>query len=279
MIGVFDSGLGGLTILKEIQRVLPKYDYLYFGDTMHLPYGNRSRESIYELTRNGCEYLFGQGCDLIILACNTATAQALRKLQCEYLPVVNRALGEKDKKNILGVTRPMAEAAVKRATNKIGVIGTRGTVGSGVYPAEFEKLARDDADSLIPRLKIYQQACPLLVPLIEEGYANRPETKTILKQYLKPLKKAGVDMLILGCTHYPLLLRQIRQFMGATCQVLNPGKIVAGSLRDYLVRHPEVERQVTRGGQRQYLVTDLNNNFQALATRFLGEEIKVRLIK
>lgn len=277
MIGIFDSGLGGLTILKEIKRVLPEYDYLYFGDTMHVPYGNRSKEAIFELTKKACEYLFGQGCNLIVIACNTATALALRNLQQEYLSVLNRDPSSKIKKNILGVIRPMAEAAVKVAKNKIGVIGTRGTVNSNVYVLEFNKLAADENSGRISELKIFQQACPMLVPLIEEGMIHRKETKSILRYYLRPLKSAQVDTLILGCTHYPMLMKLIKGIMGKRCAVLNPGEIVADSLKNYLSRHPEIEKSVAKNAKREYVVTDLNENFQKMAAKFLGEKIKINL--
>ncbi|MFH0780080.1 MAG: glutamate racemase [Parcubacteria group bacterium] len=277
MIGIFDSGLGGLTILKEIKRVLPEYDYLYFGDTMHVPYGNRSQAAVFELTKKACDYLFSQGCNLIIIACNTASALALRKLQQEYLPVLNSDPNSKIKKNILGVTMPMAEEAARVAKNKIGVIGTAGTVNSNVYVLEFNKLAEQENSGKVSRFKIFQQACPMLVPLIEEGMIHRKETKSLLRYYLRPLKAAQVDTLILGCTHYPMLVKQIKGIMGKHCAVLNPGEIVADSLKNYLSRHPEIEKSVTKNAKREYVVTDLNENFQKMAMKFLGEKIKINL--
>lgn len=277
MIGIFDSGLGGLTILKEIKRVLPEYDSLYFGDTMHVPYGNRSKQAVFELTKKACDYLFSQGCNLIVIACNTATALALRKLQQEYLPVLNNDPNSKIKKNILGVTRPMAEAAAKAAKSRIGVVGTRGTVNSNVYVLELNKLAEQENSGKVFPFKIFQQACPMLVPLIEEGMVHRKETKSILRYYLRPLKTAQVDTLILGCTHYPMLMRQIKGIMGKRCQVLNPSEIVADSLKNYLSRHLEIEKSLAKNAKRDYIVTDLNENFQKMAEKFLGEKIKINL--
>lgn len=283
MIGVFDSGLGGLTILKEFLKVLPEYDYLYLGDTLHVPYGNRSDEAVYELTEKACNYLFANGCNLIIIACNTATAKALRKLQQEYLVGQEkqgrreRPLGPLDSaqggqvRNILGVIRPVVEEIARVSKGKVGVLGTRGTVHSNSYAVELKHQRRN--------LKITQQACPLLVPLLEENWGKKKETKSILRSYLSTVKKAKVDTLILGCTHYPLLLKEIRQIMGKTCQVPNPGTIVAKSLKDYLVRHPEIEENLTKNSKRKYLVTDLNENFQELAQKFLGEKITVKKVE
>lgn len=288
MLGIFDSGLGGLTVLKEITKVLPEYDYMYFGDTLHVPYGNRSDKAIYDLTKNACDYLFDHGCKLIIIACNTATAKALRKLQQEYLPARNTETGklqgfrlkagitvageqaESNKLNILGVIRPVAEEIARLNKKRVGVVGTRGTVNSESYVIELKKL--DEG------LSVVQQACPLLVPLIEEGWLKRKEMKSVLRYYLRPLKAAQVETLILGCTHYPLLLKQIRSMMGRKCFVPNPGEIVARSLKDYLARHPEMETQLSKNGERRYLVTDLNENFYKIAQRFLGNKIELKEI-
>lgn len=283
MLGIFDSGLGGLTVLKEITKVLPEYDYMYFGDTLHVPYGNRSDKAIYDLTKNACDYLFDHGCKLIVIACNTATAKALRKLQQEYLPARNTETGELKRfrlkagmtgagegLNMLGVIRPVAEEIARLNSRRVGVIGTRGTVNSESYVIELKKL---DAG-----LNVVQQACPLLVPMIEEGWMKRKEMKSVLRCYLRPLKQAQVETLILGCTHYPLLLKQIRSIMGKRCFVPNPGEIVAVSLKAYLVRHPEMEKQLSKNGTRQYFVTDLNDNFQRIASWFLDKKIELKEI-
>lgn len=264
MIGIFDSGLGGLTIFKEIKKVLPDYAYIYLGDNLHMPYGRRSQEAVFSLTRQACDFLFKQGCNLIIIACNTATALALQQLQQEYLPVL---ISAGPKKNILGVVRPLAEAVAKISKGSVGVIGTVGTIHSQVYVKELK--------SLRPELKIYGQTCPLLVPLIEEGWSKKKETRSILRYYLRPLKRNNLDTLILGCTHYPLLRPLIQRMMGKKCAMLNPGEIVAQSLKDYLQRHPEIESGLQRGASRRYLVTDYNENFANLARGFLGENIEI----
>jgi len=284
MIGVFDSGLGGLTILKEIKKELPNYDYLYYGDTLHVPYGNRSDQAVYQLTKNACDYLFSRGCKLIILACNTASARALRRLQQEYLPerqakqsgkarrVANNLLHStrsRNTENILGVIRPLAEFIAAEKHELVGVIGTRGTINSGAYKNEVGKLNE--------KIKIEQVACPLLVPLIEENWINHKETKSILRYYLRSLKLKQVETLILGCTHYPILMKQIRGVMGRRCLVPNPGEIVARSLKDYLTRHPEMETGLEQNGKLEFVVTDLNENFKQVAQRFWGESIDVAL--
>ena len=269
MIGVFDSGLGGLTVLKEIRKLLPEYDYTYLGDTLHVPYGNRSDEAIFELTKNACDYMFNNGCKLIIIACNTASARALGRLQTEYLPVVLRQ-AQHDKVNILGVIRPVAEAVAKNTTEKVGVIGTKVTINSKVYMVELNKQQE---------MKVEQQACPLLVPMIEENWLKRKEIKSVLRYYLRPLKNAQVKTLILGCTHYPLLLKEIRASMGRNVWVPNPGEIVAKSLQDYLQRHPEINKNLHKSGKAKYLVTDLNEGFQQIAQRFISQKIKIEKIK
>lgn len=277
MVGVFDSGLGGLVILKEIRKLLPQYNYIYFGDTLHVPYGNRSDEAVFKLTKGACEFLFDAGCKLIVLACNTATAKALQRLQKEYLPEKRRCVGDK-KINILGVVRPMAEAVAKTTKGCVGVIGTRGTVNSEAYVIELEKewarLAR------MQELKVIQRAAPLLVPLIEENWIREKETISILRHYLRPFKKAEIDTLILGCTHYPLLIKEIRRIMGKNCAVPHPGKIAARSFKNYLARHAEAEYEsaLTKDSMIKFFVTDRGENFGALARRFWGEKITIEKI-
>ncbi len=262
MIGVFDSGYGGLTVLKELIKELPDYDYLYLGDNARAPYGNRSHETLKKFTEQGINYLFGQGCVLIITACNTVSSQVLREIQEEYLLVPN----VKDRK-ILGVIKPIVEETVKiTKNNRVGVVGTRSTINSKSYEVELHHLN--------PDIKVYSQACPLLVPLVEEDWIKKPETRMILKKYLRPIKSANVDTLILGCTHYPLLLKEFRQIMGKRITVPNPGKIVAHSLVDYLKRHPEIETLLTKGKKRTYTTTDDPTRFAAAASKFLGQKIE-----
>lgn len=260
MIGVFDSGFGGLTILKAFLEDLPDYDYLYLGDSARTPYGNKSLKVVYEYTRQAVEFLFHEGATLIILACNTASAKALRKIQQEWLPL------HYPLRRVLGVAIPLAEAAVAASRyGRIGVIGTRATIESRVYEQELHKLE--------PRLRIYGQACPLLVPLVEEDWVGRPETTMILKKYLRPLKSTKIDTLILGCTHYPFLKKEIARIMGKNCHVLDAPGIVSDKLADYLKRHPEIETKLLRKGRRAFYTTDDPVRFQAFGEKFLGEKI------
>ncbi len=295
MIGVFDSGFGGLTVFKEIRKALPQYNYLYLGDNLRAPYGGRSQEMIYQFTRQAVDFLFSQGCELVILACNTASAEALRKLQQEWLPARN-VLAHYDLQSpaseaggpkhypagrILGVIRPLAEAAAKVSRfGRVGVVGTRATVESRAYERELK--AQNS------KLKVFQNAAPLLVPLIEEGWLNKPETRMIVKKYLRPLKDAQIDTLILGCTHYPLLMKQFVGLGGKRIKVLNAPKIVAEKLIDYLKRHPEIEQKLIKqktpfrqgsGGQAvRYLTTGDPKIFSKLGGGFLGSKIQAEKI-
>ncbi|MBN1105257.1 MAG: glutamate racemase [Deltaproteobacteria bacterium] len=260
MIGVFDSGYGGLTVLKAFLERLPDYDYVYLGDSARAPYGNKSLKVVYEYTRQAVEFLFGQGAVLIILACNTASAKALRKVQQEWLPVYQ------PDKRVLGVVIPLAEAAVEASRHgRIAVIGTRATIESGVYKQELHKLR--------PELKVFGRACPLLVPLVEEGWVGKPETHSILKKYVRPIKNNAVDTLILGCTHYPFLKRDIERIMGKNCRVLDAPAIAADKLADYLIRHPEIEVRLPRNGNRTFYTTDDPERFKAFGEDFLGRRI------
>ena len=267
MIGIFDSGLGGLTILKEIRKKLPQYNYLYLGDTLHVPYGNRSDGAVFDLTKDACDYLFSEGCTLIILACNTASAKALKRLQREYLPEKRKELGESI--NILGVIHPVSEFVAEKAKGKVGVIGTRGTINSKAYVLELKNQRED--------LEIVQQATPLLVPLIEEGVFDGVDLKSILKKYLVDLKEKQIKTLILGCTHYPLIIEKFKEEMSG-CDIPHPGKIVADSLAQYLERHLEYKNSLQTGGKIDYLVTDYSENFQNMAEQFLGEKINIKKV-
>ncbi len=256
MIALFDSGFGGLTVLKPLIKKLPQYDYLYLGDNARTPYGTRSQETVIRYSEQAVEYLFDQGAELIITACNTVSALALRHLQQKY----------KDRK-ILGVIRPLVEKAAETTKLKrIGVVGTRGTIASESYDEELEKIDSE--------IKVYSQACPLLVPFIEEGWHNKPEALMILKKYLRDLKSKNTDTLILGCTHYPLMYRNFAKYMGKKVQVFDPGEVVADSLEDYLQRHPEIEARLTKGGKRKYSTTDRTDNFKQFANRELKLNIK-----
>lgn len=257
-IGVFDSGLGGLSVLKHFLKRLPQYDYLYLGDTARVPYGGHSQEVIYRYTQEAVDFLFAAGCQLIILACNTASAQALRRLQQEYLPK------KYPNRRILGVIIPLAEYAARNS--RIGVIGTRATINAKAYEREINKLNT--------KTEIFSQSAPLLVPLIEEGLAGKDVTNKILKNYLRPLKAKKIQTLILGCTHYPFLLKDIQRIMGKNCRIPDPGAIVADSLENYLNRHPEFQNSHRHRGQCQFYLTDQPIHFLRLGEAFLGEKIK-----
>jgi glutamate racemase len=266
MIGVFDSGYGGLTVLKELLRQLPQYDYIYLGDNGRAPYGGHDAETILSFSRQAVEHLFSQEVKLIVVACNTVSAVALRALQEEYIVKPQR----KDR-NILGELFPLIEKAVKLSkTKRIGVVGTRATVASEAYVHELKKIA--------PEGQIVQQACPLLVPFIEEGWDQKPEAKMILKKYLRPLKSHNLDTLILGCTHYPLMHAAFQRIMGKNVHVLDTGPTVAKSLADYLERHPEIEnglskRTTEQGTKCRFLTTGDPERFRELGSRFLGQRI------
>jgi glutamate racemase len=261
MIGVFDSGLGGLTILSGFFRALPDHDYMYLGDSARTPYGNKSQDVIYEYTRQAVDFLVRQGSILIILACNTASAKALRRIQQQWLPEHG------PDKRVLGVVIPLAEAAVAATRyGRIGVIGTRATIESKVYEQELNKLRS--------HLRIFGRPCPLLVPLVEEGWDGKPETNMILKKYLRPLKTNKIDTLLLGCTHYPFLRGDIMRIMGKNCQVLDAPGIVAEKLVDYLRHHPEIDQRLPKGRRRMYFTTDDAERFMYLGGRFLGQRIQ-----
>jgi len=260
IIGVFDSGLGGLSVFKYFLKTLPQYNYIYLGDNARVPYGGKSKEVIYEYTKEAIDWLFARGVKLIIIACNTASAEALRRIQREYLPQ------KYPTKKVLGVIRPLAEAAGNnKKLHKVGVIGTRATINSNVYQTEIKKLNKT--------IKVYQISAPLLVPLIEEGWAHKPEAKNILKSYLQPLKAKNLDALILGCTHYPFLLNEIKKIMGKDCFVPNPGAIIARSLKDYLARHPELQIKPDKKPTVKFYTTDDIKQFKKVGEKFLGRPI------
>ena len=260
MIGVFDSGFGGLTILGEFLRKLQDYDYLYLGDSARTPYGNKSQEVIYTYTRQAVDFLFSKGCILVILACNTASTKALRKIQQEWLPA------NYPNRRVLGVVIPLAESAVLSTRHgRIGVIGTQTTIASKVYEEELRKLRTG--------LKVYGQACPLLVPLVEEGWVGKPESNMILKKYLFRMKRYKIDTLILGCTHYSFLEKDIARIMGKNCRVLNGPETIAYKLKDYLARHPEIETRIPKNKMVTYCTTDDPQRFRVFGEKFLNQNI------
>lgn len=267
MIAIFDSGYGGLTVLKPIMELLPEYDYLYLGDNARAPYGNHSKENIKKFSEEAVEYLFKQGATLIIFACNTASAVALRSIQEKYLKGKN----EKDRK-ILGVLIPVAEEVVKvTKTKKVAIVGTKATINSKSYDEEIKKLD--------PSIKITSASCPLLVPFIEEGWHKKPEAISVLKKYLRSLKTHNPDTLILGCTHYPLMGKNFKRIMGKQTKVLSSGKIVAKSLKDYLARHPEIESKLSKKGKRKFLTTDDPDKFKKFTQKNFGMKIQATPIQ
>lgn len=267
-IGVFDSGFGGLSILTDIVRTLPHYDYVYLGDNARSPYGDRSHDRIYEFTIQGVEFLFQQDCHLVILACNTASAHALRKIQEEWLPT------NYPDRRVLGVIIPVVEALdaiplpTGEKTKNIGIIGTRATITSGVYGVEVRKRCSDT-------YLITAQACPLLVPFIEEGWQDTPPALLVLKKYLRPFKNTRTHILILGCTHYGLMGAAITRFMGKRVTILTPGPIVARSLQAYLKRHPEHTSLLSQEKTISFYTTDLSNDVAQKARRFWGHAIQL----
>ncbi|MFY9234686.1 MAG: glutamate racemase [Fimbriimonadaceae bacterium] len=258
-IGIFDSGLGGLAIAQAIMRRLPEYDYLYLGDTKRVPYGGRSQETIHEFVAQALDHLFTHDCQIVILACNTASAEALRKSQQEYLPV------HYPDRRVLGMIIPTAEAAIESThPSRIGVLATRSTVESRAYERELKRQCRS--------VEVVQTAAPLLVPLIESGglkYLN-----PILEDYLLPL--SGVDSIILGCTHYCLVKDQIRS--RASVPVISQDEVVPEKTAAYLDRHPELEQKLGRSGERLYRVTDMGPGYRELANEMAGVDIELELV-
>lgn len=262
-IGVFDSGYGGLTILKEIKKTLPEYDYIYLGDNARAPYGNRSFDVVYDFTRQAVEYLFDRGCHLVILACNTASAKALRSLQKHLLPILD------PDRRILGVIRPTVEILGNTTQTKhVGLLATQGTVNSHSYQLEVNKIW--------PGMKLTEKDCPMWVPLIETGESNYPGADYFVKKYIDDIlqKDPEIDTLILGCTHYPILYPKIRQFTPDHIRILPQGDLVAKSLVEYLQRHPEMERKCRKGGHCEFLTTESTEKFDQLASLFLGENVE-----
>ena len=263
-IGIFDSGYGGLTILNGIRQLLPQYDYLYLGDNARTPYGNRSFEVVYEFTRQAVVKLFEMGCHLVILGCNTASAKALRSIQQNDLPKLDPG------RRVLGIIRPTAEI-IGLLTNSrhVGLFATEGTIKSESYTLEIQKL--------FPDITVNGVACPFWVPLVEYNEADSPGADYFVRKCVNQLMALDdkIDTVILGCTHYPLLLPKIRQYMPAGIRIISQGDYVADSLNDYFVRHPEIEQRCTKGGQVRYLTTENPEKFREQAQQFLHDAIEV----
>ncbi|MEO1262334.1 MAG: glutamate racemase [Bacteroidota bacterium] len=266
-IGIFDSGYGGLTILRDIVRELPEHDFLYFGDNARSPYGTRSFETIYEYTLQCVQYLFSQGCHLVILACNTASAKALRNIQILDLPHLA------PHKRVLGVIRPTTEViGTLTKTREIGILGTSGTVKSASYLMEINRFW--------PDLKVVQQACPMWVPLVENGELEGAGTAYFVKKYLDAMlaKSNDLDAVLLACTHYPLLLPMIRSFLSDQIRIISQGGIVAQSLKDYLRRHPEIDQYCGRSSQLIFQTTGDTADFDGHASQFFGKKINAQKV-
>jgi glutamate racemase len=262
-IGVFDSGYGGLTVLKEIIHKLPQYDYIYLGDNARAPYGNRSFDTVYHYTLQCVKWFFEQGCSLVILACNTASAKALRTIQQNDLPKI--APG----KRVLGVIRPTTEIiGTYSETNSIGILATNGTVASNSYPIEIAKF--------FPGLKVYQEACPMWVPLVENNEFESHGADFFVKKNLKSIFEKGntIDVLLLACTHYPLLKDKIQEYLPVGVKLISQGEIVAEGLDDYLLRHPEIEALCSKNEERAFFTTDSTEDFDNHASIFFGEVVK-----
>ncbi len=294
-IGIFDSGLGGLLVAKAIRKLMPEYDYVYLGDTKRVPYGNRSHEVVYEFTKEAVDYLFKkENCAIVILACNTASARALRTIQQEYLPACNsyavsiagRPKHYPDKK-VLGVLIPTAEECT--GFEKIGVIGTKGTVASNSFVDEILKIKESNfayaekSTNYFPLTKIFQNSAPMLVPLAEED--EKSLAMPFLKKYLKPLLDKKIEALVLGCTHYPIFKKEIKKIL--TCQnggvgkkvkVLSQDEIIPKKLKEYFKKHSEIEKNLSKNKTAKILVTDITDSVKKLSIKWFGSDAKPELI-
>jgi glutamate racemase len=262
-IGIFDSGYGGLTVLKEITAKLPQYDYIYLGDNARSPYGTRSFETVYEYTLECVKWLFDQGCTLVVLACNTASAKALRTIQQNDLPKID------SQKRVLGVIRPTTEIIGQfTKTGNVGILATNGTVLSGSYPIEIKKF--------YPELNVFQQACPMWVPLVENNEYNSPGADYFIRKNINELllQSGRIDTVLLACTHYPLLIEKIRENVPQGVTILSQGEIVANSLRAYLEKHSEIEEKCSKNGKISFFTTDSTEDFDSHAAVFYGKTVK-----
>lgn len=262
-IGIFDSGYGGLTVLKEITAKLPEYDYIYLGDNARSPYGTRSFETVYEYTLECVKWFFNQGCSLVILACNTASAKALRSIQQNDLEKIDAT------KRVLGVIRPTTEIIGQiTRTGNVGILATNGTVNSNSYPIEIKKF--------YPQIQVFQEACPMWVPLVENNEYNSPGADYFIQKNLDNLlqQSPGIDTILLACTHYPLLMEKIKKAAPNNVTILSQGAIVANSLGDYLQKHPEMEEKCSKNGQISFYTTDSTEDFDNHAAVFYGKQVK-----
>ncbi len=259
MIGIFDSGVGGMTVARAVEQALPGYDTLYFGDLARTPYGGKSSEVILRYARENTDFLLSEGAEIIVIACNSAASVAADFLRQEYeVPLFE-------------VITPAVEKAVASTRNgRIGIIGTRATVRSEIYQRKIGNIDQS--------LEVFSQACPLLVPLVEEGWLNKPETKRIIRRYLAPLKKYQIDTLVLGCTHYPLLRPLILPRVGKKVAVIDSSKALAGQLLDFINNSPEIAKSLSRNGRHQHFVSDLTSAAEATANRIFERRVNLQLI-
>ena len=264
-IGIFDSGYGGLTIYNEIKKLLPDYDYIYLGDNARTPYGTRSFNTVYEFTRQAVRYLFEQGCQLVILACNTASAKALRSIQQLDLPLLD------PNRRVLGIIRPTVESIGEVTKSRhVGVLATEGTIKSLSYPLEIRKL--------FPDIEVTGEACPIWVPLVETNEFASDGADFFIKRHIENLlaRDSMIDTIILGCTHYPILLDKIRKYVPKGISIMIQGSAVASSLKDYLSRHPEMDSLCTKGGSSTFFTTESEGKFGDQASLFLNQQIEVK---
>jgi len=261
-IGVFDSGFGGLAILKSLVKEMPEYDYVYLGDTARAPYGSRKKEDIDKFTEEGIKALFKKGAELVIVACNSSSADALRKIQHDYVP---RRFPDR---KVLGVLVPASEeAAFKTRNKKVGVMATEATVDSGAFERELGKID--------PEIEVFQRACPGLVPIVEAGEVKGEHLREVVKMYAQPLVEQQVDTIILGCTHYEFLAHIVND-IAPEISVITEGELVARKLKDYLGRHKEIVEKLTRGGRRNFYTTGAKDRFEKLGSQFFGGKIRAK---
>lgn len=255
-IGVFDSGLGGLTIFNSLLKNLPEYNYVYLGDNARVPYGNRSQEVIYQFTKEAIDFLVKKNCLLIIIACNTSTATSLKKIQIEYIP--------KNYPNIkaLGVIKPAVEELEEKKYRRIGIIGTKATINSKAILREINKV--------LPKTVVFQQACPLLVPYIEDSSRNKKILNLILNEYLAPLKNEKIEALLLGCTHYEIIQKDIEKIIGKKTRVISESKPVSEKLKQYLKKHPQLDKKLSKKRKVEYFFTDPKSDYKKLMKLFLN---------
>jgi glutamate racemase len=260
MIGIFDSGVGGMTVARAVEEVLPERSIIYFGDVARTPYGSKSPTTISHYSRQNCDFLLSKGAKIIIVACNTAASVAGHHLQQEYdVPIMEV------------ISPAVAQAVQASVSGRIGVIGTRATINSNIYEQEI--------CALNPAARVFSQPCPLLVPLVEEGWLAKRETAMILRRYLHPLRSHGVDTLVLGCTHYPLLSHMIKPRMGRQVKVIDSSLAVAHALKKYLNAHPSFAETLAKDGERHYYVSDITETAMSTASRIFGRKMNLELVQ